>query len=788
MEGQLGQALPRFEDLRLVRGAGRYTDDLAPRDGLWAALVRSPHAHAVVRSVDVAAAAIAPGVHCALTASDYVTDGLRPLNHRANPPDAIDPAKPWFRANDGDFVLEWDQWPLVGDRVRFVGEAVAIVVAETQGAARDAAELVQVDYEALPVVVDAYEAMERGQPQLWEEAPGNVGLHACMGDAAAVDRALGDAFLLLDREFYNQRIVNCQMEPRSVFASYEDTSGFTIVAGGQGVVRQRAALARSLNVENSRVRLVTPDTGGGFGPRTALNVEPLLVAWAAHRLGRTVRWTSDRTEAFMTDYQGRDQWTRITLGFDRYGRILAQRSQQTGNLGAYPVSFAPLGNGQRITPTCYDIGAVFVETRGVLTNTAPTAPYRGAGRPEAHFAIERLLDMAASKLNIDRIEIRRRNLISRHLMPYKTATGLTYDSGDMIGNMEAALALADWHGFPERLAISKSEGKLRGIGVSNYVESPVGAQTERATITVRPDETIEIISGTQSTGQGHETTFVQVVAALLGLPPEIIRLRTGDTDFVTTGGGTHSDRSARLMGVILHGGCQSLIARGCEAAALLLGAERMAVTYREGQFSANGASARLTLFDVARALAEGALPTQMGTKLEVTEEVSNRVPAHPTGCAVCEVEVDPETGVSRLLRYCSVDDVGQPINPLVVDGQVHGGIAQGAGQALSETFLVDAQSGQVLGASFMDYGVMRADDLPSFNVALSEDPTTVPGNPLRIKGGGEGGITPATAVIVNALVDALKPYGIEHVEMPASPQRIWTAIRQSQRDARSEAA
>lgn len=777
MIAEIGQPIPRLEDRRLLRGHGRYTDDLAPREALFAHVLRSPHAHANITRIDRSAARSVPGLRAVLTASDYATDGHRPIRHAANPPDAVNAQSVTFPASDVTHVAEWGQPPLATDRVRYVGEAVAFIVADTLAAARDAAELVEVGYDPLPAVTDTNEAVAPTAFQLWPENSDNTCLAASIGDAAAVAQAFAAAHLVLEQEFRNQRIVNCQMEPRSAFANYDDTTGYTVVAGSQGVVRQRVALAAALGVPLDQMRVICPDVGGGFGPRTALSPEVVLTAWSARRLGWPVRWTSERSEAFLSDYQARDQWTRLSLAFDAQGRIIAMRSHQCGNLGAYPVSFAPLANGQRIAPTCYAIPHVLVETRGVLTNTVPTAPYRGAGRPEAHFALERLLDTAAIRLSLDRAKIRHRNLIPRSAMPYRTATGLTYDSGDMAANMEHALALADREGFEARRRTAAGSGRLRGFGFANYVEAPVGAARERVSVQVLRDGRVEILSGTQSTGQGHETTFAQVVSALLGVPIDGVDLRTGDTAFVTLGGGSHSDRSARLVGTLLHQACGTLAERGRQAAALLLDAPPDDVDFRQGRFH-HGAES-LSFTDLLDAQARGALPAQMEGAFTATAEIGERIPAHPTGCAVCEVEIDSETGQVLVERYSSVDDVGQPLNRLVVDGQVHGGIVQGIGQALYENFALEAESGQVLSGSFMDYGLARADDLPSFTVALVEDPTTVPANLMRVKGGGEGGITPATAAVINAVVDALAPYGIEHVEMPATPARVWSLIQKA---------
>jgi carbon-monoxide dehydrogenase large subunit len=596
MVEQIGKALPRLEDLRLIKGEGRYTNDLSPDGACWSYVVRSPHAHAMLRGMNVDAARRCTGVLAVLTAQDYRADGLRPIRHAANPPDALDPNAPSFVPSPTTTALEWEQPPLAEDRVRYVGEAIALVVAETLAAARDAAELVKVDYDVLPAVVKIVEACDPDAPRLWPDVPNNVCLSATMGDGKAVATAFAEAHLIVERVFENQRTANCQMEPRAAIGRYDETEGYTIIAGSQGVVRQRASLISALTVAPERIRVISPDVGGGFGARTALNAEPVLVAWASRRVGRPVLWNSDRTEAFLSDYQGRDQWARVALCFDADGRILAMRSEQYGNLGAYPVSFAPLANGQRMAPTCYDIPAVLVETRGVLTNTVPTAPYRGAGRPEAHFAMERLLDLAAPKLGLDRIEIRRRNLISKARMPYRTATGLTYDSGNFVGNMDRALRLADWEGFPARRTASRAVRMRRGIGIANYVEAPVGAARERATITVVPNGDVEIISGTQSTGQGHETTFAQIVSSLLGVPPEKVGLKTGDTRFAPVGGGSHSDRSARLMGHLLFRCCAKIADRGREVAAFLLGREPGAIVFAGGRFGAAGRDQSYSLF------------------------------------------------------------------------------------------------------------------------------------------------------------------------------------------------
>lgn len=768
--GLIGKPLPRLEDLRLVAGKGRYTDDIHPPDAAWAYVVRAPHAHAEIKRIDTRAAAKAPGVLAILTAADYRADGHRGIGHVAVPTTAHDAFKPSVVPTPDSPVFDQPHWPLAGDRVRYPGEGVAVVIAETLDQARDAAELVAVDYEELPAIVSIPAALAEDAPQIWPAAKRNTAFRTGFGDAAAVKRAFAGAAVVIEHEFRNSRVANAQMEPRSAIGVYEN--GVTkLISGSQGVARQRVVLAGCLGVPPDKVQVVCPDVGGGFGPRSNLYPEQVLVCWAARRVRRPVRWTSDRSEAFLSDYQGRDMTTRAALALAADGRILALRAELLGNVGAHTVTFVPLFNGYRVLTSVYDIPAAYAEVCGVLTNTVPTAPYRGAGRPEAMHVIERLLDMAARRLKLDRLDMRRRNMIAKSALPYRNPMGLNYDSGDFPANMQAALDHADWAGFAARQDASRRRGRRRGIAVANYIEAPVGAPREKVVVTVRADDTVEIVAGTQSTGQGHETTFAQVIADHLGVPFERIRLVTGDTAVVTVGGGTHSARSMRIAGTLLVQAAADLVERGRALAAPLLNASPADLTFIEGRFRAPHSDRSLSLFDLAR-----------DHELVAPAEFSGRIPAHPTGCAVCELEVDPETGMVDILRYTSVDDVGQAINPLIVDGQTHGGIVQGIGQALSETVALDPASGQVLSGSFMDYGMPRADRLPSFHVALTEDPTT--GNPLRVKGGGEGGITPATAAVINALVDALAEFGVDDIEMPATPYRVWSALAKARRDDR----
>jgi carbon-monoxide dehydrogenase large subunit len=772
----IGKPIPRVEDLRFVTGKGQYTDDLRVEGQLYAAFLRSPHAHAALKSIDTTMAREAPGVIAVLLGQDYVDDGFLGCDHVPNPIDAVDATKKAFLTSLTGSIFNQLHIPLPVDRVRYVGEAVAMVIAETPLQARNAAEMIEVDYEELAAVVNGGDAMLDDAPQLWEGAPGNLCFQTQIGDRDAARKILEGAHLVLRREFHHSRLVNCQMEPRSAIGDYDAATGtYTLISGSQGAVRQKLVLATALKVPPAQVRVVCPDTGGGFGPRSFVYIEQLAVIWAARRIGRPVKWTSDRSEAFLSDYQGRDQIIRSAIGFSKEGRILAIDNEWIGNVGAHTVSYVPMSNGTRIMTTVYDVPVAAVHVSAVLTNTVPTAPYRGAGRPEAHHVIERMLDLAAAELGIERAEIRRRNLVTHDKLPYRSPMGLTYDSGTFERNMERALELAEWESFEQRRAASRANGKLRGIGVANYIESPVGAPRERIELTVLPEGRIDIVSGTQSTGQGHETTFAQVIAEHLGVPMSAVKLRTGDTAFVSVGGGSHSDRTMRLGGMLLVDTAAQIVATGKRVAAGLFDIAPEQVEFAAGRFSDPSSGRHISLFEIASRIASDGLPDAPATrKLYAQAEVNTRVPAHPTGSAVCELEVDPDTGIVTLVNYTSVDDVGQPINPLIVEGQVHGGLAQGIGQALSETCYVDRETGQVLTGSYMDYGMPRAGVVPPLRVELTEDPTL--GNPLRVKGGGESGITPATATIFNALADALKEIGTDELEMPATPKVVWEYI------------
>jgi aerobic carbon-monoxide dehydrogenase large subunit len=762
--------MPRFEDLRLVRGAGKYSDDVAMPNQTIAAFVRSPHAHAIVKRIDAAAARTMSGVIAILTGADYVADGLKGAVQRANPAGAIDIKVRAF-APEKRPVLEEPQFPLVVDRVRYPGEAVAVVVAENPFQARDAAEAVEVEYEVLQAVTDLCEV--DGAETIWASAPDNIALDQEFGDAAAVRAALDAADLVVEQTFRNQRIANAQMEPRSGVASYDAaTESYTLISGNQGVHVPRMVLAESFGLPLEKVRFVCPDVGGGFGLRNNLYPEQAAILWASKRVGRPVKWTNDRSESFLTDYAGRDLLTTAHLALTGNGRITAYDVDHIGTCGGQTISYVPLSNAYRVATTVYDVPLMHMRCRSVMTNTVPTAPFRGAGRPEATLVLERLIDLAADRLGMDRLKIRQKNIIPKKRLPYRTASGLLYDSGDFAGNMKRMTALADWKGFAARKRLSKKRGKLRGIGISNYLETPVGIPHERVEVTVLGTGKVELAIGTQSTGQGHETSFAQVMADLLGVHPEDIAFIGGDTAKIPSGSGTHSDRSMRLGSTLMVEAATDVVALGSAAAAKILGVPEAEVSFTDGLFATPNSNRRLTIYDVAQAM-HGDPSLAGGKALQSKKTFTGRIPAYPTGCAICEVEIDPDTGAISIPRYGSIDDAGQAINPLILHGQVHGGIVQGIGQALVEEVRYD-ESGQVLTGSFMDYGIPRADLVPSFDIALTEDPTH--GNPLRVKGGGEAGITPALAVVMNAIMDALKDHGIDHMDMPATPARIWSAI------------
>jgi carbon-monoxide dehydrogenase large subunit len=522
------------------------------------------------------------------------------------------------------------------------------------------------------------------------------------------------------------------------------------------------------------VHIITRDVGGGFGPRSHLYPEYVLALWAARKLGRPVKWTGERSEAFLSDYQARDLLTRAALALDENGRFLGLKVSAYFNVGGNAVNYMPAVNVSRISTTVYKTPALYLYAWGIMTHTLPSVNYRGAGRPQAMLTMERLIDLAAQKTGIDRIELRRRNLIAPGDFPYKTPAGLTYDCGEFEKNMDRCMQIAGWNAFPARREQAKRHGRLRGIGLANYIETPAGVPIERARVTVRGDaERVEVVIGTQSSGQGHETSFAQVIESWLGVPAKDVDIVTGDSDITLEGGGSHSDRSIRLGGFVMVQASEQVIDKGKRIAAALLEAAGSDIQFKEGRFAVAGTDRSVGLFEAARAAADGQVPRELQGPLAGDCRFVGRIPAYPNGCAVCEVEIDPDTGVVEIMNYSCVDDVGRVVNPLIVDGQVHGGIVQGVGQALME-HVVYAEDGQILSGSFMDYCMPRADRFPSFNVETNEVPSK--NNPLGVKGGGEAGTTGALAAMMNAILDALAPLGITRLDMPATPQRVWQAI------------
>jgi len=767
--GAIGQPVRRKEDERLLTGRGRFSDDFALPGQVYAAIVRSPHPHARIVKIDARKAMAVPGVLGVFTGQDCLADGLQPIPHTPVPSTRYDMK---LTGPDGGPIFIGPQMLLPADKVRHVGEAVAMLVAETAAQAQDAAEAVIVEYEELPWIAQVPDALRPGAPAVWDEAPDNVLVDTAFGDAAATLRAFAGADHIVEMEFHIGRVTGVPIEPRAALGHWDRATGrYTLWAGSGGAVRQKAELAAVLGVPLDQVRVLSFDVGGNFGTRNRLYVESALAPWASRRLGRPVKYTSTRSEVFLSDYQGRDLVTRVALALRADGRFLGLRADNVSNVGARCASLSPLSKGSALITGSYDIGAASLRSRAVFTNTMPTNAYRSSGRPEVTYAIERLVDEAARRLGIDRVALRRMNLIGPQAMPYANAVGAKYDSGTYEANMDLAIGIADWDGFPARQAEAQARGRLRGLGLANYVESSIGAPRERSEITVTPAGRVEIVIGTGPSGQGHETSFAQVAGALLGVPVGSIDIIMGDTDVVSLGGGSHSGRSMRHSATLFAKAAPELVAKGKALAARLLdvGADR--VNFSDGRFSAPPDNRSFDFLELAK---EGARLGAAGELAVVTDNEMHD-PVFPNGCAVCEVEIDPETGAVEIARYSVVDDVGRCINPMIVHGQSHGGIAQGVGEAMWEECIVDPASGQPLAGSFLDYGMPRSDSLPSFAVEIVE--VLSPTNPFGIKAGGEGGCTPALAVVISAILDALGPLGVRDLTMPATPLKVWSAIQ-----------
>jgi carbon-monoxide dehydrogenase large subunit len=769
----IGMPVRRREDFRLLTGRGCYSDDFNLVGQAYAVMVRSPHAHARIRTIATAAAGAAPGVLAVFTGRDLIADGLQPIPHSVG---TRHPADITLANTDGLPPFIPPHYPMALEEAHHCGEIVAMVVADSLAAAKDGAELVAVDYEPLPAVAHSLAAVAPGAPLARTGARANISVDAEIGDKAATDAAFAKAAHVVRFETWIPRIVGVPMEPRAAIGEYEPDSGrYTLYAGMGGAVRPKQELAKILGVAEEKIRVVMREVGGNFGTRGGFNPEFALVAWAAQRLGRPVKWTCERSEAFVCDYQARDLAVEAELALDRDGNFLAMRGCNTSNLGAYPISYGPLAKGVEIMSSIYHVPAVYFRARAAITNTLPTRPYRSSGRPEVMFVMERLIDLAARQCGFDRLELRRRNLVPESAMPYRNPFGMVYDSGAYHRVMERVVVLGDWAGFPARHAEARARGKYRGIGVSNYVDTATGTPRERAELTVLPEGVVEVVVGTVSNGQGHETSFAQLIGEWLGVPLDSVRLVTGDTDRVAVGGGAHSGRALRLASIVMLNASRDIIAKGTQIASHLLEAAAADLEFADGRFRVKGTDRSIGLFEVAAAaLRRNELPDELRGPLAAESDETVNLASFPYGCHVCEVEVDADTGVVEIVRYTAVDDVGRAVNPLIVHGQIHGGITHGLGQALSENCVYDRATGQLLSGSLLDYGLPRADRLPFFMTELSEVPT--PTHPLGIRPAGEGGTTPALGAVINAIVDALAEFGVTHIEMPATPERVWRAI------------
>jgi aerobic carbon-monoxide dehydrogenase large subunit len=762
------RSVRRREDVRLLTGKGNYSADPHPPGILEAVLVRSPHAHATIGGIDVAAARAMPGVVAVFTAAD-LTD-VSPI-----------PGGIGFPRPDGGPAPKTDRSLLAVDRVRFVGEPVAVVVAETGGAAKDAAEAVDVRYGALPLVTDPIAAMESGAPAVWDDVPDNIGFLWKRGDAAATDEALRSAAHVTRLQFTVSRVTAASMEPRGAWAELGADGRMEIHAAHQSPYNLRNGMASgNFKVANTDIRVLAADVGGSFGMKSGVQAEYALVCWATRRLRRPVRWIEDRTEAFLTDEQAREMRITVELGLDADHRFTALKLRWDVNLGAYVSGRSgwPVGNIGG-TAGVYHIPAMYAESCGIITNTVPTAAYRGAGRPEATYTIERIIDIAARELGVTPYELRRRNLIAPNAMPYKTQLTFTYDCGEFEGNMLKAAEMSELDSFPARRADAESRGKLRGIGLCNCIEVAGGPflrpAKDQSTLRLAEDGTLILRTGSMSVGQGLETAFCQIVAERFGVPLDHVRYEQGDTDLLSGGKGNGGSGALCIGGSAVTVAVDKVIETAKRLAAELLEAAEVDVTFDAGRFTIAGTDRSVDLAAVARAAHDPAhiAPGEEGGLVE-SGEFSPTAVTFPNGTHICEVEIDPDTGMTEVVRYSAVEELGYVLNPMLVAGQTHGGVAQGVGQAMGEQIVHDPQSGQMLTASFMDYQMPRADDLPDIRMATREVPTKV--NPLGAKGVGEAGTVGAMAAAMNAVNDALAPLGIRHFDMPATPNRVWAAI------------
>jgi carbon-monoxide dehydrogenase large subunit len=784
-----GLSIKRREDPRFITGKGRYTDDVILPGQLHASFVRSPHAHAAVRGVDTAAARQVPGVVAAFTGKDLAQAGVNPLPCGWLLPDLKIPP---YRV-------------LATDRVRFVGQPVAVVVGETPYAAKDGADAVAVDYEVLPAVISGEKALAQGAPQLHESAPGNVAFRWSVGNKDETDAAFRSAAKVVTQRLVNQRLIPNAIEPRASLASYNPvTEELTLYVTSQNPHVHRLLMAAFvLGMPEHKLRVISPDVGGGFGSKIFVYPEENAVAWASKALGRPVKWTAERRESFLTDAHGRDHVSEAELALDGDGRMVALRVKTIANLGAYLSTFAPVNPTYAYAPLLsgvYAIPNVYCEVTGVFTSTTPVDAYRGAGRPEAAYLSERMCDLAARALGIDPAEMRRKNFIEASQFPYQTPVAFVYDSGNYRPAFDRALEMLDYEAFRREQATAREQGRYIGVGFSTYIEATgmapsriagsLGAQAglwESALVRVHPTGKVTVFTGSHSHGQGHETTFAQLAADELGVPIEDIEIVHGDTGAVPFGMGTYGSRSTAVGGSAIHAAIQKIKEKGKKIAAHLLEANEADLDYAGGKFSVKGSPDRAKSFQEVALMAYLVhnFPDDLEPGLEATSFWDPQNFVFPFGAHICVVEVDPDTGRVKVLRYVAVDDVGRVVNPMIVEGQVHGGIAQGVAQALWEYAAYD-ESGQLLSGSLMDYALPKADDLPSFETDRTETPT--PLNPLGVKGAGETGTIASTPAVANAVLDALAPFGIAHIDLPLTPERIWGAIREARQSGRPAAA
>jgi carbon-monoxide dehydrogenase large subunit len=765
----ISQHVLRREDHGLVTGAGNYSDDTSFEGQSYVAFLRSPVAHAAIKSLDVSAAKAAPGVLGAFTGEDLRAAGVGDI-----------PNMTPFPNYDGSPMKLTPRPALAVGKVRHVGEIVAMVIAETAAQAADAAELIDFDFDILPAVVDVEAAIAGGAPQIWDHMPNNVCLDFRIGDGDKTDAAFAKAAHVTRLTLKTNRIVAAALEPRSAIARWDEAQGrYELVSGSQGVSAMRRMLAESIfDVPPEKMHVVTNDVGGGFGMKTQAYPEHVACLFAAKAVGRPVKWQGTRSEAFLSDNQARDGVLNGELAFDENGKIVGMRVDMIAAMGGYLSSHGPAAATRNVCNCltgCYDNPSLHFRVRCVLTNNVPIGPYRGAGRPEAAYILERLMDHAAREMGIDRVELRRRNFINPGNMPYATSIAQTYDSGEFEAEMDKALELADWDGFPARRADSEKRGKLRGLGMACFVETAGGYLEEGAKIEFAADGMVETVLAVQSNGQGHVTSFAQVVAELLDVPFEKVRIVEGDSDNIpATGFASVASRSAALAGAAISVTIDAVLEKGRKLAGHVLEASVADIEYAGGAFRVAGTDRAVGIFDLAAQVKTlGDLGDDLPPGLDSEEKFTSPEQTYPNGCHVCEVEIDPDTGVIEVVGYTAVDDCGTVINPMIVHGQVHGGVAQGLGQVLGEHAVYD-DDGQLLAGSFMDYMMPRADDMPSMKLGFHSVPCTT--NPIGAKGAGEAGTTGALPAGMNAILDALSARGITEMDMPATSAKVWAAL------------